>query len=114
MAHRAIPQKQAQSRSNLVRAVRPAAPQATRLEDLVELNTPAQRWRFRRDLVICLAHRQNGLSQRFLADVFDLPRSRIGEIMKQFEARLAELGHEIPACLNSDPSSNPSTNKPAS
>ena len=41
-----------------------------------------KRWRFRRNLVIYLAHRQ-GLSQRFLSDVFDLPRSRIAEIIKE-------------------------------
>ena len=47
--------------------------------------SPGRRWRFRRDLVIYLAHRQNGLSQRMLADVFDLPRSRIGEIIANFQ-----------------------------
>ena len=46
--------------------------------------SPGRRWRFRRNLVIYLAHRRNGLSQRFLADVFDLPRSRIAEIIKEF------------------------------
>ncbi len=47
--------------------------------------SPGRRWRFRRDLVIYLAHRRNGLSQRLLADVFDLPRSRIGAIIQAFE-----------------------------
>lgn len=47
--------------------------------------SPGKRWRFRRNLVIYLAHRRNGLSQRFLADVFDLPRSRIGDIIREFE-----------------------------
>ena len=42
-----------------------------------------KRWRFRRNLVIYVAHRQ-GLSQRLLADVFDLPRSRIGTIIQEF------------------------------
>ena len=42
-----------------------------------------KRWRFRRNLVIYVAHR-GGLSQRFLADVFDLPRSRIAEIIREF------------------------------
>ena len=46
--------------------------------------TPGQQWRFRRNLVIYLAHRRNGLSQRLLADVFDLPRSRIAAIIKEF------------------------------
>jgi hypothetical protein len=48
--------------------------------------TAGRRWRFRRDLVIYLAHRRNGLSQRFLADVFDLPRSRIAAILAKFDA----------------------------
>jgi hypothetical protein len=42
-----------------------------------------KRWRFRRNLVIYVAHR-SGFSQRFLADVFDLPRSRIAEIIQEF------------------------------
>jgi hypothetical protein len=42
-----------------------------------------KRWKFRRNLVIFVAHR-NGLSQRFLADVFDLPRSRIAAIIQEF------------------------------
>ncbi|WZO98189.1 hypothetical protein EP7_005245 [Isosphaeraceae bacterium EP7] len=41
-----------------------------------------KRWRFRRNLVIYVAHR-SGLSQRMLADVFDLPRSRIGAILEE-------------------------------
>lgn len=46
-------------------------------------STPGRRWRFRRNLVIYVAHRQ-GLSQRLLAEVFDLPRSRIAEILAEF------------------------------
>jgi hypothetical protein len=46
--------------------------------------SPGKRWRFRRNLVICVAYR-SGLSQRFLADVFDLPRSRIAEIVREFQ-----------------------------
>ena len=42
-----------------------------------------KRWRFRRNLVIYVAH-QKGLSQRLLADVFDLPRSTIAGIVKEF------------------------------
>ena len=42
-----------------------------------------RRWRFRRDLVIFVASR-SGVSQRHLADVFDLPRSRIAAILKDF------------------------------
>lgn len=44
-----------------------------------------KRWRFRRNLVIYVAHR-SGLSQRLLADVFDLPRSRVSEIIREFRA----------------------------
>ena len=46
-----------------------------------------KRWRFRRNLVIYVAYR-NGLSQRFLADVFDLPRSRIAEIVREFRGHV--------------------------
>lgn len=56
-----------------------------RLPPLPPDASPGKRWRFRRNLVIYLAHRRNGLSQRFLADVFDLPRSRIGDIVREFE-----------------------------
>ncbi len=51
--------------------------------------TPGQRWRFQRNLVIYLAHSQ-GLSQRFLGEVFDLPRSHIATIVKDFEAHLPD------------------------
>jgi len=60
--------------------------------DLGSLPTPpplppnasiGRRWRFRRDLVIYISSR-NGVSQRVLADVFDLPRSRIAAIIKDF------------------------------
>jgi hypothetical protein len=44
-----------------------------------------RRWRFRRDLTIYVASR-SGLSQRHLAEVFDLPRSRIAAIIKDFAA----------------------------
>jgi hypothetical protein len=43
--------------------------------------TVAQEWRFRRNLCIYAGHLQ-GFSQRMLADVFDLPRSRVAEILK--------------------------------
>ena len=46
--------------------------------------TVGQRWRFRRNLVIAVAHRE-GFSQRMLADVFDLPRSRIAAIIAEVE-----------------------------
>lgn len=48
--------------------------------------TPGQKWRYRRNVVICLAH-EHGLSQRFLADVFDLPRSRVGAIVDEFKQK---------------------------
>lgn len=59
-------------------------PSLPRLAPLPPDASPGRRWRFRRDLVIYLAHRRNGLSQRFLADVFDLPRSRISAIVRHF------------------------------
>ncbi len=48
-----------------------------------------QRWKFRRNLVIFIASR-NGASQRLLADVFDLPHSRIAAIVKEFRAKYAD------------------------
>lgn len=53
--------------------------------------TPLQRWRRRRDLVIGLAH-ASGASQRILADVFDLPPSRIGQVVAELRA---ECGGEL-------------------
>jgi hypothetical protein len=47
--------------------------------------SPGKRWKFRRNAVIYLAYR-GGFSQRVLADVFDLPRSRIATIVKEFQA----------------------------
>ncbi len=47
--------------------------------------SPGKRWKFRRNAVIYLAYR-GGFSQRVLADVFDLPRSRIAAIVKEFRA----------------------------
>ena len=46
--------------------------------------TVRQRWQFRRNLVIAVAHRE-GFSQRVLAEVFDLPRSRIQSILREVE-----------------------------
>jgi hypothetical protein len=42
-----------------------------------------KKWKFRRNAVIYVAYR-GGVSQRVLADVFDLPRSRIATIIKEF------------------------------
>lgn len=47
-----------------------------------------RRWKFRRNLVIFIAS-QNGVSQRLLADVFDLPHSRIAAIIKEFRTKYA-------------------------
>lgn len=44
-------------------------------------DSPARRWRFRRDAAILILH-LHGLSSRFIADVFDLPRSRVEEIVR--------------------------------
>ena len=51
--------------------------------------TPGQRWRFQRNLVISLAHQQ-GISQRFLSEVFNLPRSHIATIVKEFQKHLTD------------------------
>ena len=48
-----------------------------------------RRWKFRRNLVIYIASR-NGASQRLLADVFDLPHSRIAAIIKEFRTKYAD------------------------
>lgn len=45
-----------------------------------------RRWKFRRNLVIYIASQQ-GVSQRLLADVFDLPHSRIAAIIKEFRTK---------------------------
>jgi hypothetical protein len=47
--------------------------------------TPGKRWRFRRNAVIYLAHRE-GVSQRVLSDVFDMARSRIQAIVAEMAA----------------------------
>ena len=51
--------------------------------------TVGRRWKFRRNLVIFIAS-QNGASQRLLADVFDLPHSRIAAIIKEFRMKYAD------------------------
>lgn len=48
-----------------------------------------QRWKFRRNLVIYLAN-QHGASQRMLADVFDLPHSRIAAIVKELRIQYGQ------------------------
>jgi hypothetical protein len=55
---------------------------------LPETASVGRRWKFRRNLVIFVAS-QNGLSQRLLADVFDLPHSRIAAIIKEFRNKYA-------------------------
>lgn len=52
----------------------------------IRLNTPGRRARFRRDLVIWVAHRRGGLSQRLLAEVFGLARSRVAAIVEALDA----------------------------
>jgi hypothetical protein len=47
----------------------------------------SKRWRFRRDMVIFVAYVQ-GFSQRDLADVFDLPQSRISAIVRDTYQKL--------------------------
>jgi hypothetical protein len=55
---------------------------------LPENASVGRRWRFRRNLVIYIAS-QNGASHRLLADVFDLPHSRIAAIIKEFRLKYA-------------------------
>ena len=56
-------------------------------ESVLPLNVSVgRRWKFRRNLVIYVAS-QNGVSQRLLADVFDLPHSRIAAILKEFRTK---------------------------
>ena len=59
-----------------------AVPLRPRFSTLGAGATVGMRWRFRRNLVIYVAFK-NGFSQRVLSDVFDLPRSRIGTIIKE-------------------------------
>lgn len=59
------------------------------LSALPENATVGRRWKFRRNLVIFIASR-NGVSQRLLADVFDLPHSRIAAIIKEFRTKYAD------------------------
>ena len=49
----------------------------------------SQRWKFRRNLVIYIAN-QHGASQRMLADVFDLPHSRIAAILKELRIKYGQ------------------------
>ncbi len=74
---------------------------ATRLGRPADLDLPTppplppnasagRRWRFRRDMGI-YALSQCGFSQRHIADIFMLPRSRIAAIIKDFAAL---CGHE--------------------
>jgi len=59
-----------------------------RISELVPPPTASvgARWRFRRNLIIYIAS-QNGASQRLIADVFDLPHSRIAAIIKEFRLK---------------------------
>ena len=61
----------------------------TSLPTLAENATVGRRWKFRRNLVIFIAS-QNGVSQRLLADVFDLPHSRIAAIIKEFRTKYSK------------------------
>ena len=55
---------------------------------LPENASVGRRWKLRRNLVIFIAS-QNGVSQRMLGDVFDLPHSRISAIVKEFRDKYA-------------------------
>jgi hypothetical protein len=56
---------------------------------LSENASVGRRWTFRRNMVIFIASR-SGVSQRLLADVFDLPHSRIAAIIKDFRLKYAD------------------------
>jgi hypothetical protein len=56
---------------------------------LPETASVGRRWKFRRNLIIYIAS-QHGASQRLLADVFDLPHSRIAAIVKEFRTKYVE------------------------
>jgi hypothetical protein len=60
------------------------------MPSLPETASVGRRWKFRRNLVIFVASQQ-GISQRLLADVFDLPHSRIAAIIKEFRTKHAGL-----------------------
>lgn len=52
-------------------------------------------WKFRRNLVISIAHK-HGVAQRVLADVFDLPHSRIAAIVKEFRVKYGSESEGLP------------------
>ena len=58
--------------------------------------TVGRRWRLRRNLVIYIAN-QHGASQRMLADVFDLPHSRIAAIVKELREQYGSPPPRTPA-----------------
>ena len=58
------------------------------IPDLPANASVGRRWKFRRNLVIVIASR-NGASHRLLADVFDLPHSRIAAIIKEYREKYA-------------------------
>ena len=52
-------------------------------------STAGKRWRLRRNVAIAYLAEQGGFSHRYLADVFDLPRSSIPVIVEQVRDHLA-------------------------
>ena len=53
-----------------------------------------RRWKLRRNLVIYIAN-QHGASQRMLADVFDLPHSRIAAILKELRTKYGQPSQHL-------------------
>ena len=51
-----------------------------------EAKTPLKRWQHRRNTLIVLAH-ESGVSQRMIADVFDLSRKRVQNILKEYREK---------------------------
>lgn len=63
------------------------APGFSDLAAAAPARTRGQKARLARDLTIAFAWARLGWSHRQLADVFDLPRSRIAAILKDMESR---------------------------
>lgn len=69
--------------------VPPGTPQRPIGDKPLKRLSVGQRWKLRRNLVIYIAN-QHGASQRMLADVFDLPHSRIAAILKELRTKYGQ------------------------
>jgi|GEM_PF-6935403 len=102
-------------RQGLVKLRLPPEPELIRLRYPDREPTVSQRWKFRRALVMYYAHRV-GCSHRFLADVFDLPHSRVSGILSEFDEFLITSNlttKDAPGqCLDLDRENKPVANSP--